>query len=534
MSVIRHEMHFSDRDLRCFSERPNDVLEMLDVAVERSPDCEALVCGDQRLSWRKLERRVACFARGLRARGIEHGDRCILLVGNKPDFVIAMLGAIAAGAIAVPVSIRERRTNLTYIVNQCAAAAIVFDRELGGELPDEAACPSLRLRIVTEGGDGAAARFDELLGEEPIDEFRQPREEDVAVILYTSGTTGRPKGAMLTHFNIVHSAMHYEAAFELRPGDKALAAVPLSHVTGTVGMIMTVLRAAGTLIVLPSFQADEFLAVAARERMTFTVMVPAMYNLCLLGDRIDGHDLSAWRVGAFGGALMPTATIAALGNKLPGLGLYNVYGSTETTSPSTILPASETLRRADSVGLPVACGDVMVVDDEGRQVEVGEIGEVWIGGPMVVPGYWDNEAATRDNFAGGYWKSGDVGCFDDDGFLFVLDRKKDMVNRGGYKIYSAEVEGVLHAYPGVAEAAIVARPCPVLGERVHAFVAVEPGMTIDVTALQDVCAAKLADYKVPETIDVIAEPLPRNANGKVMKQVLRERIGVRSSAGVYR
>jgi O-succinylbenzoic acid--CoA ligase len=250
-----------------------------------------------------------------------------------------------------------------------------------------------------------------------------------------------------------------------------------------------------------------------------------MYQLCLLEPDFDRHDLSAWRIGAYGGAPMPKATIEALARKVPAMTLMNAYGATETTSPATIMPAGFQAGHLSSVGQPVPAAEIRVMDDLGREVPRGTGGELWISGPMVVAGYWDNPQATAIAFAGGYWKSGDIGSIDGDGFVSVFDRRKDMLNRGGYKIYSVEVENVLQGFPGVLEAAVVGRPCPVLGERVHAVVSVREALAADPAGCEALlrahCAAVLADYKVPETWVIQTEALPRNANGKLMKRELR-------------
>jgi O-succinylbenzoic acid--CoA ligase len=345
------------------------------------------------------------------------------------------------------------------------------------------------------------------------------REEDTAIILYTSGTTGRPKGAMLTHLSICHSVLHYECCMGLTSSDRAVVAVPMSHVTGIIALIAAMVRAAAALIVMPAFKAADFLELAARERMTHSLMVPAMYNLCLLDPSFEAARYAAWRVGGYGGAPMAPATIARFAEMLPGLNLMNAYGSTETTSPVTLMPPSETARRSDSVGCAVPCADILVMDDRGCELPAGETGELWLGGPMVVPGYWNDAAATAASFAGGYWRSGDVGSKDADGFVRVFDRLKDMINRGGYKVYSIEVEHALMSFPGVIEAAVVAEPCPVLGERVHAFVVAGDG--VQPTDLKRHCAGLLADYKVPEAFTMCDTPLPRNANGKLLKRSLR-------------
>jgi long-chain acyl-CoA synthetase len=267
------------------------------------------------------------------------------------------------------------------------------------------------------------------------------------MVLYTSGTTGRPKGAMLAHCNIIHSAMIYEACMELTSADRSIAAVPLAHVTGVVANIMSMVRCAGALIIVAEFKAAEYLKVAERERVTQTVMVPAMYNLCLLQADFDNYDLSSWRIGGYGGAPMPIATIEKLAAKIPGLKLINAYGSTETTSPSTIMPPEFTAVQIDSVGLPCPGVHIIAMDADGRELPRGEIGEIWIHSGSVIKGYWNNPTATADNFTGGYWHSGDLGSIDANDFVRVFDRQKDMINRGGLKIYSAEVESVLAGAP---------------------------------------------------------------------------------------
>ena len=296
----------------------------------------------------------------------------------------------------------------------------------------------------------------------------------------------------------------------------------MSHVTGVIALIAAMVRAAAALIVMREFKAAAFLQLAARERMTHSLMVPAMYNLCLLDPAFERGDFSAWRVGGYGGAPMAPATIARFAEKLPNLNLMNAYGATETTSPVTMMPPSETARRSDSVGCALPCADILVMDDAGREVPAGQEGELWLGGPMVVSGYWDDPDATAENIVGGYWHSGDIGSKDAQGYVRVFDRKKDMINRGGYKIYSVEVENALMSFAGVVEAAVVAQPCPVLGERVHAFVVARPD--VQPADLKRHCAELLADYKVPEGITLRAEPLPRNANGKLLKRDLRNEI----------
>jgi long-chain acyl-CoA synthetase len=512
--AMRSESLYGDRVVRCFVGRPLSVIAMFEQARALRPESDAVVCDGRHWTYAQAGAEAGRFAAGFAARGVAAGDRVLMLLGNRPEFVFALLALQRLGAIAVPVGIREQRPGLAYIVVQCEAKAIVFDDELAERVPTAADAPSLALRLAV---DSLSAWPD--AGGTPA--VAATRETDVAVILYTSGTTGHPKGAMLTHLNIVHSALHFEACMGLGPDDRAALAVPASHVTGLVAIVAVMWRTGGAVVVVPEFKADAFVALVARERISYTLMVPAMYRLCLLSDGFARADLSSWRVGGYGGAPMPVATIDELAARLPGLVLQNAYGATETTSPATMMPPGLTRDHADSVGVALPTAEIRVMDDDRRELPPGETGELWIGGPMVVPGYWANDAATAREFTAGFWHSGDLGSIDADGFVRVVDRKKDMLNRGGYKVYSAKVENVLMAWPGVVEAAVIGFACPVLGERVQA-VLYSPAGGVDEAALRAHCAAQLADYEVPERFVWSDTPLPRNANGKVMKRALRE------------
>jgi O-succinylbenzoic acid--CoA ligase len=523
MPAQRAEALYGDRIVRCYAERPRHLQAMWADACARAPQAGALVYQDQRFSYAQCDAIAQRLVAGLHARGVRRGERVLMFIDNRPEFVFVWLALLHLGAIAVPVGVREQRPGLAWIARQCGAIGIVADATLVDRLPDASEAPALALRVAI-GGAPACVAYDELLaGEPPVPEAADPAEADVATILYTSGTTGNPKGAMLTQLGIVHSALHFEACMKLGAGEVSALAVPASHVTGLVAVIATMIRVAGCTVIVPAFKAESFIALMAAERVTHTLMVPAMYNLCLLQPGFAQADLGAWRIGGYGGAPMPVSTIDALGRALPGLTLLNTYGATETTSPTSMMPMGQTRAHADSVGVPLPLAEVRVMDDAGRELPRGETGELWIAGPMVVPGYWANAEATAASFTAGWWHSGDLGSIDADGYVRVFDRKKDMLNRGGYKIYSVEVENVLMAWPGTIEAAVVGKPCPVLGERVHAFV-FAPGGAHDDAAMRTFCAARLADYKVPESITWTEAPLPRNANGKLMKRLLRERL----------
>ncbi len=521
---LRRESRFGDRVILCAADRPANVHAMLAEAVVARPGAEALICGETRMTYADLDAEVARLAGGLKAHGIGRGERVALLLGNGIAFVALTYAIARLGAILVPLSIRDQMPGIRHALTDSGAKLLVAEAAFAGIVPPPAETPELAHRVAIGSAEGFSA-YETLRGHPPINEAADIGEEETAAILYTSGTTGRPKGAMLTGLGIVHSATSYRDAMALGPGDRTIVVVPMSHVTGLVAGIHAAVRAGGAIIVEREFDALRFLETAARERMSFTVMVPAMYNLCLHRADLSAYDLSAWRVGAYGGAPMPEPTIARLAQELPGLGLMNCYGATETTSPVTIMPASQTSARRLSVGLPVPGAEILVMDEDGREAAPGEPGELWHRGPMVVPGYWRNPEATAREFVSGFWRSGDIGSKDADGFVYVHDRKKDMINRGGYKIFTAQVESVLLAAPGVREAAVIAKPCPILGERVHAVVTLAADAAPDDQALAAHCAAALADYQRPESFTFRTDPLPRNANGKVMKRLLRQELG---------
>lgn len=517
--ATRLETRFGDRVVPAFETRPANIWAMVADAAARYPDSDALICGDERMTWREVARKSMQIAAGFREIGLKSGDRIALLLGNRNEFVLALFGAAHLGLVSVMLSTRQQKPEIAYVLTDCGAQLLIYEDAMADRLPDPVELPGLLHRVSIGPTEGALA-FQDLVATEASQSPAAVDEQDTAMILYTSGTTGKPKGAMLAHCNLIHSAMVYEACLELTHKDRSIAAVPLAHVTGIAANIMSMARCAGALIIVPEFKAAEYLKIASRERATQTVMVPAMYNLCLLQADFDSYDLSAWRIGGYGGAPMPVATIQKLAEKLPGLKLVNAYGSTETSSPSTVMPPEFTASHGDSVGLPCPGAHIIVMDADGRELPRGEVGELWIHSGSVIKGYWNNPRATAENFTAGYWHSGDLGSIDEHNFVRVFDRQKDMINRGGLKIYSAEVESVLAGHPAVVESAIVARPCPVLGERVHAVVVVRSD--IDSPTLRAWCAERMSDYKVPETIDIGTEPLPRNANGKVMKKSLRD------------
>jgi long-chain acyl-CoA synthetase len=517
---IRTESHWG-RTMRCYAPRPASVDAMFRASVAAHATRTAVVDGDRRLRYGELDATVDRCVTALRARGVGRGDRVAVQLGNRLEFVVAVLACARLGAPVVAAGTRLKQPEVEYLCADSGAVVLVQEAALAAEAPRPEACPALRARIAVDDDPGRDAFGAAIAAAHAAPApTAAPTEEELFGILYTSGTTGRPKGAMLTHLGVVHSALHWQAVLGLRSSDVSVLPVPASHVAGLCGAVLPLLSVGATLVLVREFKAGAYIELAARERMTHALMVPAMYALCLIDGGLERADLSSWRLGVYGSAPMPEPTIHRLAQVLPALALCNAYGATETTSPATIMPQGLGTAHADSIGRAVPCGELRVLDESGRELPRGEVGELWIAGPMVVPGYWNNPAATAASFPDGGWKSGDVASIDADGFVRLYDRKKDMVNRGGFKVYPAEVESAITEHPEVVEVAVVGRPDPVLGERTVAFVQPRsPALSAD--ALRAFCAARMADYKVPDAVVLTDGPLPRNANGKLQKDVLR-------------
>ncbi|RYX90407.1 MAG: long-chain fatty acid--CoA ligase [Comamonadaceae bacterium] len=523
---IRLEALYGERLVPCYAHRPRNLDDMLAGVAARKGEAPAAQDGPRTLAYAELDRQASRIASALAARGIAQGDRVAMFVGNRLEFMALLFGIWRLGAVAVPIGIRQSAAELGYMLNQCGAAALFFDAVLEPRLPAPADTPGVKLLVrLDDGGSSATARpavgWNALLAD-GSDAHTPPDIDDQApaCIMYTSGTTGHPKGAVLSHLGFFHTAKHYEHRFGYGADERMLLVIPASHISGLLAAILVTVQVGGCVVSMPQFNAADVLDEIESRRITAAIMVPAMYNLLLLQPGAATRDMSSWRIGHFGGAAMPEITIQRLAETWPGLQLYNGFGATETTSAVTLTEPGGAATLPDTVGRAVPCVDIRVLDAAGREVAAGESGELWIRSPGNAIGYWNNAQATRDSFVSGYWRSGDIGSMDEDGNLRVFDRIKDMINRGGYKVYCVELENIIQRHPGVIEVAAVASPCPILGERIHVFI--HSPQPVDADAVRALCRSALADYKTPDFITLSDTPLPRNLNGKLVKAPLRE------------
>jgi long-chain acyl-CoA synthetase len=512
---MRREAHFG-RVMNCFADRPANVWAHVCGVIEQNPEVVAVVEGELELTYTQLDSQSAGLAALLSRSGVSRGDRVAVMLNNGVDAVRAVLAITRIGAVLLAIGTRSRAEELSHFFADAEPKAIIHGSEFSRELDDANGVPKCRINVC------------ENIWKESLDSNNAApttpdiAEDDLFAILYTSGTTGKPKGAMLTHLGVVHSCLHWCDAFGLGDHESTLFCVPWTHVSGLCGVLMPFLFQGGKLVMMPVFKSRAALELAEAHAITHALMVPAMYGLCLQEPDLADFRLGQWRIAAYGGAPMPESTVQRFVEALPHLAMCNAYGATETTSPSTIMPPGKGTARADSIGRVVSCGELIVMDERGQEVPAGTDGEFWIAGPMIVSGYWQNPEATAKNFIGGYWRSGDIGSVDSEGYVRIADRKKDMIIRGGFKVYSAEVENVISGLNGVAEVAIVGRPDPVLDEQVIAYITCDDSSVTE-DLIRDWCSARLSDYKVPEHVVLSTYPLPRNVNGKIQKALLRQK-----------
>lgn len=509
--------------LDVYLNRPRTLPDILNRTVQRDPKHEAFVYENERISYGELARRVDNLAFQWKEEyGLRPGDRVMMFLRNTPEFVASFFAASQAGAISVPSNTRLKAPEIEYILKDSDPSILVIEPELWervAEVKDRA--PSLKA-IFIAGQDKVSGTtpFSDLINLPAPQKIHNPAdEEDVNSILYTSGTTGNPKGAMLCHRNFIANSLNTQALCHLSSEDKLLIMAPMFHVTALNSQLIKIVHAGATGVLMRAFKTEEILDTIEREQITEMTGVPAMYSMILQSPTLERRDLTSLRYCGYGGAPAPVEVIKTLKEKFPTWRLRNVYGLTEASSWVTMLPHEQTTIRPDSTGLPVPVVRLKIIDEMGSEVPQGKVGEILIKGPSIFKGYWRNPEATAESLRDGWFHTGDLGRFDEEGYLYVVDRKKEMVIRGGENIYCIEVENVLYQHPKVVEAAVTGVPDPILGELVKAVCVLKTGQNASELEIQEFCKKYLADYKVPKIVCFIDE-LPRNPAGKVIKKAL--------------
>lgn len=462
--------------------------------------------GGDPVDYARFDAEVDRVAGHLRGRGLAPGDRVVVAMPNSPAFCFAYFGILRAGGIAVPVDPELSGRELRRILEDCEPALAV---SAGGALPDGAPCE------VIDGDDPGSFGP---LPDGPVEPVGGG--DDLAVLAYTSGTTGEPRAAMLTHANLV-SSLHQQQQIlggKVARDDVVLMVPPFFHIFGLNVVLGLTVQAGATGVVVASFEPAEALELIARHRVTVLIGAPTMYAALAAVPGAGDHDLSGVRLAVSGAAPLAPGVLDAF-RKTFGIDIYEGYGLTET-SPSLTSNRLDGAPRPGSVGKPLPGVQLRIVDERGADVDVGDVGEVVVRGPNVTRGYWRRPADDEDAFIDGWFRTGDIGLVDEDGYLYLVDRKRDLIIVSGFNVFPSEVEEVLLQHPGVAQAAVTGEPHAVTGEAVVAYVVPAHPDGIDVADLRRHCAANLARYKVPADIRVV-DDLPHLPGGKVFRRGLR-------------
>lgn len=476
----------------------------------KTPHRVALVHDGRELTYRQLDERVNRLAHALRRLGVDRGDRVAYLGPNHPAYLETLFACGVIGAVFVPLNLRLAGPELEYILADSGSRVLITAPEHAGTIAAHASTETVV--TVGEGYEGLLAAA----SAEPIDE--SVSHDDICLIMYTSGTTGRPKGAMLTHGNITWNSLNVVVDMDLRSDEVALLSAPLFHTAGLNMTCLPVLLKGGTVLLVPAFDPAATLTMIERHRVTFTFGVPAMYNAISAQPGWATADLSSLRMLTCGGAPVPEATIRTYLER--GLTFIQGYGMTEASPGVLLLGADQVTAKAGSAGVPHFFTDVRVVRPDLTEVEPGEKGEVLVRGPNVMAGYWRQPEATQAAIHSGWFHSGDVAYVDPDGFVFIADRIKDMIISGGENIYPAEVEDALYDHPAVADCAVIGVPDERWGEVGRAIVVRKPDHQLGEAELLDFLVGRLAKYKIPKSVRFV-DQLPRSAVGKVLKKQLR-------------
>ena len=524
------------------------MLDLFNASVTRAPDSIAIKYFDGVLTMADLDVRAGSLAVALADSGFAAGDRLGVYVQNNPAFVISLVAAWKAGGVAVAINPMNKRRELTYLLADSGASALVCLDDLYESVAKEVIATgetAVRTVITCSPLDGQSRNDERLFAgverlrpegtldlEEIFSQYadRQPvpvdpGSGDLAVLCYTSGTTGVPKGAMCTHGNMAFNSQTYRDWMGFTSGDSVLGVAPLFHITGLIGHVGIALLAPCPLVINHRFEPGVVMDAIRAHKPTFTIgSITVFISLSGLAG-VTKQDWSSFRMIYSGGAPIAPAVTDQFVAKT-GLYIHNIYGLTETNSPSHAVPLGEKApvdpnSGALSVGVPVFNTVVRILDEAGKEAPVGPIGEFATSGPQVVPGYWNKPEATAEGMPGGELRTGDVGFMDTGGWFFLVDRKKDVINAAGYKVWPREVEDVLYGHPVVREAAVIGVPDEYRGETVRAFVSLKPGATITEEELIEFCKQQMAAYKYPRSIKFLDE-LPKTTSGKILRRELRD------------
>ncbi|MCM1944735.1 long-chain fatty acid--CoA ligase [Streptomyces sp. G2] len=476
---------------------------------ERHPERPALRMGERVISYAELDRSSARAASLLLSEGVRPGDRVALMLPNVPEFVVLYYGILRAGAVVVPMNPLLKTREAEFHLADSGAVRLFEWHQAPGEGAKGAAAAGVRHVAVEPGGFAAT-----LAAHEPLPGIAETDDDDMAVLLYTSGTTGKPKGAVLTHAGLRHNTEVNGIQIQrITPDDVVVGCLPLFHIFGQICTMSVTVRSGASLVMIPRFVPGDVLDAIARERATVFEGVPTMYAALL--QHPAETDVSTLRMCISGGASLPVEILHGFERRF-GCAVLEGFGMSET-SPVVTFNHPDRPRKAGSIGTPIRDVEARLLDDRGQDVAPGEVGELAVRGPNVMKGYWNRPEETAAAVPDGWLRTGDLARADEDGYLYVVDRKKDMIIRGGYNVYPREIEEVLHEHPAVALAAVVGVPHPELGEEVAAAVVLRPAAQASPDELRDYVKERVAAYKYPRRVWLV-DQLPLGPSGKILKR----------------
>jgi fatty-acyl-CoA synthase len=497
--------------------------QMLTRSTRRFPTKIALVNRNQRVTYKELQERVDNLAGWFQAKGIAKGDKVALLLFTRIEYAECLFALARIGAVAVPINFRLQSNEIEYILNNSDAKMIIVDNELTSTIdPIRENLPLISDIVVINksSSDTANYSYKNIFLNTYYPNFVEVEDDDDYLIVYTSGTTGKPKGAVLTHKNVYLNAMNYSLEFGLTKDEVQLVTTPMFHIGGISALSMVVLMG-GTSVLHEKFNPEYVLQTYQSEKITYSFMVPSMWNMLLEHPSFSEYNLTSLRVLCTAASSTPLELKKRLMKHFPNAGVFDTYGQTETSPGTTTLKPTDSLNKSGSVGLSFTNVEIRVVDELMNDVPNGQVGEIIFRGPTIMKEYYKNPEATKEAFAGGWLHSGDLVVADEEGYISVVDRKKDMLITGGENVYPKEIEEILYTHADILEAAVVGVPDEKWGETVKAFVVLRAGKILSEQEVIDFSSGKIANYKKPRYVEFVEE-LPRNAAGKILKTVLRK------------
>ena len=497
---------------------------ILERAASKFPEKPAIIFEEKRISYKTLNKRTHQLGRALLATGLKKGDKVAILLENSPEVLECIFGITRIGAVCVILNARLRSTELEYILNHSDSKVFIYGSQFLGEVNKLRGQTKIERYICLNTGDNTSDfDYEQLLSQySPRYQTVKVLEDDVAFLMYTSGTTGKPKGVVQVHRFCIWGVLNYIMSYNMEPTDVVLTPTPLFHIAAIIRVFSAVFLGISNVL-MRRFEPGKFLELVEKEKVTITMLIPTMFAMIKQLPDYKKYDLTSLQRFVTGAAPTPVEMLQQMRDIFSNADTINAYGLTEGGAV-TVLEPQDFVRKIGSIGKPVVNFEVCLLDEEGRAVNTGDVGEICARGPSTLKEYYKDPDATKQVFFGDWMRTGDLGKFDEEGFLYIVDREKDMIISGGENVYSLEIENVLATHEKILESAVIGVPDELWGEAVKAIVVPKTGETLTEKEVIDYCTAKLAGYKKPRSV-VFIDSLPKTDSNKILKRELKEKYG---------